>query len=246
MRELAGSIRAMTGQRQRAHSTFLSVLQRACSIPPLFFCDGCRKKQRFSTAAAGFLAASAWCARHSHGGSGRTALFFLFCSGHAAPLFSAGAEKNSDFPRRRWGLPRSKCAWCAKRSRGGDGLPRSKCAWCVRHSRGGGGLPRSKSAWCAQGILAAHAGFPDAFAFIGWRWASVSPRAQQKDACVYKRLFRLTRCFFGKSSTWRMRKMRTVPAICPQARTPRCKAPQARTPPQYSPPCRSMRRRPLA
>ena len=59
-----------------------------------------------------------------------------------------------------------------------------------------GGLPRSKSAWCAQSVLAAHAGFPDAFAFIGWRWASASPRAQQKDACVYKRLFRLTRCFF--------------------------------------------------
>ena len=131
MRELAGSIQAMIGRRQRAHSTFLSVLQRACSTPPLFL-RRMPKKQRFPTAAGRFLAANA----------------------HGAQVFS-----------------------CQHKARGNSGI-------------------LTAAGLCAQGVLAAHAGFPDAFAFIGWRWASVSPRAQQKDACVYKRLFRLTRCFF--------------------------------------------------
>ena len=153
---------------------------------------------------------------------------FLSVLQHPSPIFCDGCRKNSDFSRRRRG-----------------GSSQQKCMVRKAFSRRRGGFLAAK-AHGAQSVLAAHAGFPDAFAFIDRRWASASPRAQQKDACVYKRLFRLTRCFFGKSSTWRMRKMRTVPAICPQARTPRCKAPQARTPPQCSPPCRSMRRRPLA
>lgn len=190
-------VRKAFPRRQRAHGTFLSVLQWACSTPIFGWR---RKKQRFPTAAVGASSQQMRMVRKA-------------------------------FPRRR-----------------GDFSQQAhdvQVFSCQRRARGNSGI-LTAAGLCAQGILTAHAGFPDAFAFIGWRWASVSPRAQQKDACVYKRLFRLMRCFFGKSSTWRMRKMRTVPAICPQARTPRYKAPQARTPPQYSPPCRSMRRRPLA
>ncbi len=93
-------------RRRGAHGTFLSVLQWACSIPPLFFATDAEK-----TAIP-------------HGGGGRTALFFLFCSGRAAPLpyFLRRMPKRQRFPTVAGG-PRSKrmvrrffrvSAWCGK------------------------------------------------------------------------------------------------------------------------------------
>ena len=126
MRELAGSIQAMIGRRQRAHSTFLSVLQRACSTPPLFFATDAEK-----TAI-------------SRGGGEISRSKHMMCRFFRV---SAGCGEIQAFPRQRGFLTVS--AWCAgffvsaqgagkfRHSHSGGGMR-------ARHSRGDGGLPRSK------------------------------------------------------------------------------------------------------